>query len=307
MGIKFFGQYLLEKGIITRDQLLEAMEFQRSHNLRLGEHARRLGYLNEEQIQQIHAAQRHQDLPFGELAVRLGFLTPKQLEEVIAAQRAHHLYIGEVLVQKGFLSREALERELEAFHADQAPYRTGRVEVPPGIPHPEAVEAAVDLTGKLLQRVAGIQTVVGPCRVAPRQVPVPEDGIRVNLNGSLDGTYLLVLSRAMSLQVAGAMLQRSVGPEESEYVLDAVKEFANIVVGNLAAKLALRGQNVTPAPPVYLSGVHPAHGVDGLIYPFHAAEDTVEMGFFWVPATASGSPAGGASESRGHKERHGIQ
>ena len=57
MPVKFFGQYLLEKNIITPQQLIEAVEYQESKNLKFGEYALSKGYLTAKDVEKIQNEQ----------------------------------------------------------------------------------------------------------------------------------------------------------------------------------------------------------------------------------------------------------
>ena len=66
MSARFFGQYLLEKGRITSQQLLTALEFQKSISLPIGTLAMERGWLTAAQINEIIAQQKRKTLRFGE-------------------------------------------------------------------------------------------------------------------------------------------------------------------------------------------------------------------------------------------------
>src|SRR5262245_2903052 len=60
------GQILLEEGLITHDQLLEALDLQQVNNLKLGDILIERGYVSDFQIAQVLANTYH--LPFMRLA-----------------------------------------------------------------------------------------------------------------------------------------------------------------------------------------------------------------------------------------------
>ena len=61
MNAKFFGQYLLEKGKITAQQLVDAVESQKSVHTPLGALAIEKEILAAGQVQKIHDEQRRTD------------------------------------------------------------------------------------------------------------------------------------------------------------------------------------------------------------------------------------------------------
>src|SRR5271169_199968 len=154
MAVKFFGQFLVEKGYITSAVLLKAIALQESANLKFGEMALSMGLITSADIDQVHDAQRNEDLQFGDMCVKMKILSTKQLKEVLTKQTNSHLYIGEALVKVGAVYADDLSKYLEAFKVDQAPYMVDKVLIPAGVPDSSLWELAADLTYKMLTRVA---------------------------------------------------------------------------------------------------------------------------------------------------------
>ncbi len=75
----FFGNYLLEKDIITTEQLLDALQEQSKVHLKLGTLAIHEGYMTAGEVDNIIIMQTHQDKKFGELAIEEGYLTEEQV------------------------------------------------------------------------------------------------------------------------------------------------------------------------------------------------------------------------------------
>jgi len=76
LAVKFFGQYLLEKNIIKPRDLLEAVEYQESKNLKFGEYAISKGYVTEKDIERFQKEQKKVDMLFGELASKYSTCAP---------------------------------------------------------------------------------------------------------------------------------------------------------------------------------------------------------------------------------------
>ena len=112
MAAKFFGQFLLEKGVIDAQQLLRALEIQRVSNPALGELACEKGMLTADQAQVINERQRREDKRFGDLAQSMGLLTADEVGVLLDEQKSRRKLFGEILVEEGFLDRERLEAEL---------------------------------------------------------------------------------------------------------------------------------------------------------------------------------------------------
>lgn len=275
MAVKFFGQFLLEKGVVSRQSVLQAVALQETTNLKFGEWAQQMDLIAEADVERIHRAQRSEDLRFGDMAVKLGILTEEQRQEILTRQRNSHLYIGEALIKIGALDERHLQQYLAEFNADQAPYAVGKVALPERLPHPDLWEIVADLSAKLLTRVAHLTVRPAPCKVIaylPPRLAVAS----IDFSGSVTGRYLLALSAPLRLAIARAILQEEKVETEPEEVLDdAAMEFVNIVFGNIAAKAAQLGKTMEIAPPKIAhpqsAGILVPHNHIGLLFPLHEA------------------------------------
>ena len=249
MAVKFFGQFLVEKGVVSRETLLQAIELQESVNLSFGATCLAMGILTEADIEKVHNAQRIEDLRFGDMAVKLGLLTNDQMMQVLARQKNTHLYIGEALVKVGGFQTEELPKYLDEFKADQAKYTTDTVVIPAGIPETKTWEMVVDLSYKMLTRVALLVFRPEPCFVADR-LPAMYVYAAMDFTGDISGRYLMGVTAATQAKIAKAILKEpSVDNEPKEVLDDTVMEFINVVLGNVAAKAAQSGKSMEIAPP----------------------------------------------------------
>ncbi len=276
MAVKFFGQYLLEKNIITPRQLIEAVEYQASKNLKFGEYALSKGYLTAKDIERIQNEQKRVDMQFGEIAVKLNILTPAQIQEILTMQKNDHIFIGDALIIRGFLTRGVVERELALFKEDQSKYATGEIFVPAGVGNPEIVKDIASLTQKMLQRMANLNVKIGDGFISNNE---PRENfliISVSLRGSPSYEYVFSSSQEISEIVASAIMNEEIKGGSKEDISDGVREFCNITCGNIIAKLSQRGKSLDISPPheVPLSsgGYHIVRGRRAVYYPLISPE-----------------------------------
>jgi CheY-specific phosphatase CheX len=283
MAIKFFGQFLLEKRIITNEALLKAIALQETTNLKFGEMAKSMGLISDADIDRVHKAQRNEDLQFGDMSVKLGMMTMDQLKQVLTKQKNNHLYIGEALVKVGAVKAEDLPKHLDAFKTDQAPYVVDKVTIPAGVPGSALWEMAADLTYKMLYRVANLTFRMGQCTLVQR-LDANDTIVALRMSGSMKALYVLSVSTDVRKSIAKAILKADDVSKESEDMLnDTVMELMNIVCGNIAAKAAQMGKTVEIAPPQVLeakNGVPVPVGGQGLLFPVYMADGRIEVGMF---------------------------
>ncbi|RLB58721.1 MAG: chemotaxis protein CheX [Deltaproteobacteria bacterium] len=287
MGVQFFGEFLIDRWVITRGQLIEALELQNYRNPKFGQVGVERGYLTEEQVEQVHLQQRSTDKQFAELAISLGYLDQQQAEEILTYQKNNHLYLGEALLELGHITEEILERELAIFKEEQAQYEIESIDLPADVPSRPVLEVAVDLTRKLLERLAGLRVKVGDVQEGP--VDASRDRhltVSVAFDGTLKARYLLSPTSDVAVTIASAVLREDATRESEEVVEDAVKEFCNIVCGNAVAKLAQQGHVIDILPPETVAEIPPpADGEKCLVLPLHLAEGKLELRFL-LPVAA---------------------
>ncbi|WP_028571903.1 hypothetical protein [Desulfonatronum lacustre] len=163
----FFGQYLLQAGIITEAQLQEALALQERHNQLLGELALSRGYLSEDQIQETTREQKLLDLPFGVIALRKNFLTPKQLDDLLFSQIVATTHIGEALVELGHLTASDLGRLLNAYnlHAED---RQRKIEAGlRSLPQSSVIVAGIEALHRTFLRFAHSPTTIAGLNKPP--------------------------------------------------------------------------------------------------------------------------------------------
>ncbi|ATW27459.1 hypothetical protein [Candidatus Formimonas warabiya] len=115
---QYFGNYLLEKRIVTPEQLRVVLAEQKSIKVKLGVLAIDSGYMNAAQVNQIHRLQAARDKKFGELAVEKGYLTEEKLDDLLKAQKKSNVLLGQALIEKGYLTFEKYEGVLLQYHED---------------------------------------------------------------------------------------------------------------------------------------------------------------------------------------------
>lgn len=110
-----FGHYLLKKGVIKFNDIIEARLLQMKHNRKIGELAVEKGLFSRENKNGLLVLQEEIKKKVGEIAVERNYLTEKQLEELLKYQNAHYLLFGEALVKIGAIAEDDLNKNFEEF------------------------------------------------------------------------------------------------------------------------------------------------------------------------------------------------
>jgi len=118
MFTQYFGQYLLNKGYLTPENLHDGLENQKDTRLKLGVLAVNAGYMSADDADKINETQKRLDKRFGELSVEMGYLKEDQVEELLSSQKFEHLILGQSLVDKGYMTLKEFEKAINEYKKD---------------------------------------------------------------------------------------------------------------------------------------------------------------------------------------------
>jgi CheY-specific phosphatase CheX len=246
---KFLGQFLLERGHITREQLLDAAQLSNQLRVKLGELAVVRGYMTQEQSTRVHQIQRFEDKKFGELAVDQGFLTGDQVEELLTRQREDCLMLGEALVEKGYLTSEALSKEMAAFEEEHGDVPEDISRLYKDEPNAEILEAFTDIVLKMFLRMADDPNFwPAGCHHDIAAAEGHDFTAAQSIHGAFYGVFCLSMTENILKRISESMIGEEL-PEIDELMLDGAAEFVNIIDGNVCSRLASGGEDIVIAPP----------------------------------------------------------
>ncbi len=110
-----FCEHLITRGLVSTDQVLEALDYQKSNWAPIGKIAISKRMITIKQVFDILNRQATSTKKFGEIACELGYLVPDDVDRLLVMQREENLHVGEVLVKLNYLEREVLLKELLIF------------------------------------------------------------------------------------------------------------------------------------------------------------------------------------------------
>ena len=110
-----FGDYLMHKGMVRREEVILALEVQAESTVKVGTICLEERYMTAKQVMDTLRHQADNQRPFEDLAISLGHLTAQQLGTALKIQSQRRPFFGEVLVKLSLLSRSQLFEELGHF------------------------------------------------------------------------------------------------------------------------------------------------------------------------------------------------
>lgn len=118
MFTQLFGNYLLNKKLITSEQLKDALDLQKSVHVKLGVMAVNSGFMSADDVNKVHKMQLKIDKKFGELAIEMGFLDEEKLQILLSTQKSENLLLGQAIVDRNYMSLEEFEKALDNYKKD---------------------------------------------------------------------------------------------------------------------------------------------------------------------------------------------
>ncbi len=237
MELTFFGQYLVNHGLINARQLDEALTVAFERNRLIGALAVQAGYLTEEQVSEIHRDQRRTDRYFGQLAIRKGWLKRQQMERLLDDQRTRNARIGDVLVELGYVERGRVETMHQRFLADQAEHH-GEARLPHPVSNTPLTRYALDLFPRLVQRITTKPAKIGRGTVWSSRRGVM-NAMSIGLTGSVDLTTTIVPSERQAREITQALLGLMPSDHWSydrAQIADALSDFMNLYADTVKAR-----------------------------------------------------------------------
>ena len=252
------GNYLVDNGKITKDQLQQVLEKQDSVRVKLGLIAVEEGLMTIEQADEVNRLQAVMDQRFGDIAVSKGYLTEDQVGKLLKQQGNTYLMFVQALVDEQLVTMEEIDLLLNDFKRING-YSNSELEdiksddvdriLPLMLPDEakqfqEIIGAAVRTMIQMVDRHSypGRAAMVDSLPTEPlvNQVLVWEEGIVCCLS-ERDGGLLKVCS--------------VFGREEFEQLdadsLDAAGEFLNCVSGLYTSNLSRQGIFLELIPPEF--------------------------------------------------------
>lgn len=249
MSAKTFGQFLLEHGIVTREQLLDATQLQKTINIPICALALQKHLLSEEQVRQLEEEHSVSDRDFMEIALRRGMLSFDQLEELSRTQSERWMSLGEALARKNLITLSRMEALFEEYRKSTPPEDLGLSESLGDLPEKDLVQAFLEVTMNLFLHY----TQQMPHFLSVESVaPDPEDVSYLFSQEVVAADRDFVYALAMGEDLAKIIAMHMAGERFAEMdamVLDTVSEFVNVIVGHGCIKLNIQDVQITARPP----------------------------------------------------------
>lgn len=277
------GNYLVDEGFMTKEQLLHVISVQEKIRVKLGLIAVSEGMLTLDQADAINRLQQTMDKRFGDIAVEKGFLTDAQVGSLLKMQGNAYLTFAQTLVDEGIITMDKIQLVLRSYQVENGFTNTemeilksGDLEkiVPLFLPqgaeeYEEIVSVALKMIVRCIDRHAypmcGVLTSKTDLVKPVSQVLEGGAGWKVCFADEKDGLCRLASGFAKE--------EFTVVDED---VQDAVGELLNCISGVFATAQSNKGITLELMPPE-MGADASVSGTDILVMPFGIGDTTVKF------------------------------
>lgn len=119
MFSQLFGNYLVDKEVISPEDYQAAIEKQLDVRVKLGTIAVAEGLLTENQVQALNKLQMQFDKRFGDLAVEKGLLSGEQVQQLLKKQGNPYMQFLQVLLESGKVSVSQMDAHISSFQKEK--------------------------------------------------------------------------------------------------------------------------------------------------------------------------------------------
>ncbi len=277
------GNYLVEEGVMTKEQLAHAISVQEKIRVKLGLIAVSEGMLTLDQADAINRMQQTMDKRFGDIAVEKGYLTEAQVESLLKMQGNEFLTFAQTLVDEGIVTMDKIQLVLRSYQVENGftnteleVIKSGDVEKIIPLFLPKGAEEYEEIAAVALKTII---------RCIDRYA-YPKNGALVNsadlkkpVSQALEGTVnwnVCFADGADGLCRLGSGFAKENFTVVDEDVQDAVGELLNCINGLFATAQSNKGITLELMPPEMGDDVS-VTGENILVMPFGIGDATVNF------------------------------
>lgn len=275
------GNYLVEKGLITKAQLADLKSEQEKVRVKLGLIAVSEGLMTQNEAERVNKLQAVQDKRFGDIAVENGYLTEEQVGQLLKKQGNAYLSFAQALENLELMNVDQLEQYMTDFMWDKELTQSDMADLKSDdadrilklfIPaETKAYESVAGMAVRTIMRLIDSDVYPDKAYLA-KELPIDNASMQY-VDGKETITCVLA-GRGDSLKPVASIF----GKEEFEKVdmdaLDAVAELINCINGLYASDMSRAGVEMELYPPEYSDNAEALSADEMLVLPLHIKDNT---------------------------------
>lgn len=280
---RILGNFLVEKGSLSQEQLTQVWEAQEESRVRLGVIAISEQLMTIEQVDEVNKMQAVMDKRFGDIAVEQQYLTEEQVSRLLRLQGNTYLVFIQTILDKGFLTMDEVNLALEEFQKENGLTLTDmdawkscdpdRI-VPIYFGDEEAkVQALLGTFIRTVVRLVDYHVYLGrPYKVAEYK----NDVMSMQMLCGDHNVLAAVAGNEEGVMKAAVAFAGEKFVTEKEDSVDAMCELINCTNGLFATKMYQEQVDVDMLPPEYYMEEVTVKGADLLVVPLYVCGTTID-------------------------------
>lgn len=278
------GNYLMEIGQITVEQLHDLLKEHRKVRVKLGLIAVSEGLMTQEEAERVNRLQAIMDMRFGDIAVEERYLTQEQVEGLLKKQGNPYLAFAQALENQQIMKMEQLEQLSIDFQqdnhytdSDMEALKSGNIDhilrlyLPKGS---ERYDAMASIAIRTLMRLVDQDVWVKKSWLTSRWKT--KKGAFQQVIGS-DGFTCGMACEDDTLAPVACVYGQEHFMVVDEDALDAIGELINCINGLIVTAMNDRVEGLELCPPVFSTGLTAVEGKELLIISLGLLEQDVDL------------------------------
>lgn len=251
MSIKYFSQYLIEKDIISKDQLIKAIDLQGKKNFSFGEFVLKTGFISKKDYEKILRHQLSKNITFFDAAIELKILNYETKEKLLSRQISNNIMLGEALVKENVLTDIEVDKYFKQFRSEQSVLELNILNAISSHEKSEIIDEVIQSTSNIFRYLLEIHPRIGGFFIDDNK-PDSFDWVAYQeIIGDIHVVIELYLKEELIPAISTALLRQEVN-EINELSLDSVAEFLNTLSGFICSSLSLKNIKCEPTIPEVL-------------------------------------------------------
>jgi hypothetical protein len=250
MAAKFFGQYLIDQGVISGFDLVRVLKFQEKNNLPFGTLVIQMDFMTSAQVASVYESQKLKDMPFGDMAVEMGLLTAGEVNMILKVQKKKHIHLGQALLALGVLEQKELDQHLGDFDRQQKEVNPTEISIPAHVPDHPVLKLIVEISGKMLQRLTDLPFHLGSGGCYNDQKLDHQVTIKSKLSGAINVHLTFGFSNKTRILLSTSLLNNEhIHPPAIEIQNKALIDFLELTTTNIVNKALQNDYLLKASPP----------------------------------------------------------
>lgn len=270
------GNYLIAKGLITKEQFNDLLTQQQKTRVKLGLIAVAEGLMSQDEAEKVNRLQAVMDKRFGDIAVEKGYLTEEQVEALLKKQSNAYLAFAQALEDHQLMTVEQLEQYMLDYRFDNGlmasdieAIKSDDVDRILSIFLPVGSDKFLEIAGTAIRTMMRcVDTEIYPDRAYVTMGIGAENAAIQKMEGNPSITCGMA-GRENELLYVASVFGREKFSEVNEDALDSIGELLNCINGLYASAASLKGVPLELFPPEYGQDIMKIESMEMLVIPLY--------------------------------------